>query len=246
MKKVFLWASALLLLSACNTFRTQTYQDNLALPLAPGSPDSLLFSISLEYPVKGLSDEALARINNTILTQAFDLEDEAPVSLAETALRYREALIDEYLTENSLPVREGGVYTWEDYLEGGFTENFKEWKNYLLSYYSFRGGAHGLQTLSQIVFDKNTGETLSEADLFVDDYFVPVSALMQKQVLDAMLEEDPELAELLELYAVVPNGNFSVGKDGVQWVFQPYEVGPYVLGIVSSTLSWEQLQPYLK
>ena len=59
-------------------------------------------------------------------------------------------------------------------------------------------------------------------------------------------QEAPELVELVMMDAIVPNGNFSVGKDGMEWIFQPYEAGPYALGIVSATLGWDQLKPYLK
>lgn len=244
MKKTLVIASALFLLSACHPFRAGLYEDDLALPLAEDQADTLFFSVSLEYAKKGLPQEVLDQMNGTILTQAFDLED-APGTVEETAVRYRENLIDEYLSENSGPEKEG-IRTWEDHLEGSFTEDYRHWKNYLLSYYSFRGGAHGIQTLSQIVFDKNTGIPVTETDLFTDDYAGPVSAFMQEQVRSAMQADDPELAELVELEAIVPNGNFSVGKDGIQWLFQPYEAGPYALGIITATLTWQQLQPYLK
>ena len=65
---------------------------------------------------------------------------------------------------------------------------------------------------------------------------------MRAAVSSAMQADDPEL----EPEAIAPNGNFSVGKDGVEWIFQPYEAGPYALGIISATLTWQQLQPYLK
>lgn len=246
MKKRFpLLAAALVLLTACNGFKTQRYEDDLILPLAQDSPDSLFLSIDLEYAAAGLPDEALERINNTLLVQAFDLED-GPGSVEETAIRYRENLIDEYLAENSNPDREGGVYTWEDRISGQFTGDFNEWKNYLLSYYSFRGGAHGIQTLSQIVFDTATGATLSETDLFADGYTAPVAALMQEAVRASMEAEAPELLDMVWMESIAPNGNFSVGKQGVEWIFQPYEAGPYALGIITAAVSWEQLKPYLK
>lgn len=244
MKRLSGLAAVLLIVAACHPFRVALYEDDLALPLAEDQADTLFFSVSLEYAKKGLPQEVMNQMNGTILTQAFDLED-APGTVEETAIRYRENLIDEYLLENGAPEKEG-VRTWEDHLEGSFTENYKQWKNYLLSYYSFRGGAHGIQTLSQIVFDKNTGTALTEADFFADGYAQPVAALMQEQVRNTMQADDPELAELVELEAIVPNGNFSVGKDGIQWLFQPYEAGPYALGIITAALSWEQVKPYLK
>ena len=237
MKKVFPFLAVLALLCSCNRFQVQRYEDDLVMPRADNSKDSLFLSIELEYAAKGLSPEVLEQINGTILTQAFDLED-GPGTVEEAAIRYRENLIDEYLTEAD--------FSWEDHLTGVFTEDYRNWKNYLLTYYSFRGGAHGIQTVSHLVFDKTTGQTLSEADLFADGYNKPVAALMQKAVHDAMEKEDAELLDLVVLDAIGPNGNFAVSDKGVEWAFQPYEVGPYALGIVTASLGWEQLKPYLK
>ena len=69
-------ALAVLLLTACTGLRTRTYQDNLEMPLAENSADSLFFDISLEYAVggRGMSHEAPDAINAVIGVQAFDLE----------------------------------------------------------------------------------------------------------------------------------------------------------------------------
>ena len=243
MKRLLLFVSALLLLASCDMMRTETYQDDLVMPLEEGQADSLFFSVSIEYVVTGMKVEVRQSINKTIVSQAFDLEG-GEGSLEETAIRYRENLIDEYMNENA--VLENGVRSWEDRLGGAFQKKYKNYLNYLVSYYSFRGGAHGIQTLSNIVFDAKTGEQVHEADLFTPGYEAPVAQLLRLAVKSAMEEEDPELMQLVNLEQVVPNGNFSVHEDGVEWLFQPYEVGPYALGIVSATLSWDELKPFMK
>ena len=244
MKRAFLFASALLLAAvACNNIKTETYQDDVVVPLGEGQEDSLFFSMSIEYVVTGMKVEARQALNSTIVAQAFDMEG-GNGTLEETAIRYRENLIDEDLNENA--VLENGVRSWEDVLEGYFTEDYKGWKNYCITYYTFRGGAHGLQTVTQTVFNAKTGLTVKEADLFAPGYEEPVTALMQAEVRDAIEKGDPELLELVRMENVYPNGNFSVGPEGVEWVFQPYEVGPYVLGNVTVPLSWDLLKPYLK
>ena len=237
MKKLFLLVVTLLALHACDGLRTAHYEDDLALPREQESADTLLLSIDVEYVTKGPSPEAVEQMNGVILTQAFDLED-SPGTVEETALRYRENLIDEFLTESR--------FTWEDRIIGLFTEKYKGWRNYLLTYYSFRGGAHGIQTMSQIVFDAKTGDVLSEGDFLADGYEEPVAELLRKAILDSMTAEAPELVDLVQMDAIGPNGNFSVGEDGMEWIFQPYEAGPYALGILSATLDWEALKPYLK
>ena len=243
MKRAFILLSALLLLASCDMVRTETYQDDLVMPLEDGQQDSLFFSVSIEYVVTGMKVEVRQNINNAIVAQAFDLEGGSG-TLEETAIRYRENLIDEYMNENA--VLENGVRSWEDRLSGSFQEKYKNYRNYLVSYYSFRGGAHGIQTLSNIVFDAKTGEQVQEADLFAPGYEAPVAQLLRLAVQSSMEEEDPELMQLVHLEEVVPNGNFSVGENGMEWFYQPYEVGPYALGIVSASLSWEELKPFLK
>jgi len=243
MKRIVLFASALLLLASCDMMRTETYQDDLVMPLEEGQADSLFFSASIEYVVTGMKVEVRQNINKVIVAQAFDLEG-GEGSLEETAIRYRENLIDEYMNENA--VLENGVRSWEDRLGGAFQKKYKNYLNYLVSYYSFRGGAHGIQTLSNIVFDAKTGEQVHETDLFAPGYEAPVAQLLRLAVKTSMEEEDPELMQLVNLEEVVPNGNFSVHEDGMEWLFQPYEVGPYALGIVSATISWEELKPFMK
>lgn len=244
MKRLLPVAVLLLAAAACNPFRTATYEDDLVMPLEEGGADSLYFTVSLEYVTGGVAQEVMDKINGTLLSQAFDLEDGEGATVEENATLYRENLIDEYLTENSGPGT--GVRTWEDRIYGEFQGVYKGWQNYLLTYFSLRGGAYGIQTVSHIVFDKNTGETLSEADLFAEGYSAPVAALMQKAVLASLQQEDEELMQLVSIPAIQPNGNFSVGPKGVEWAFQPLEAGPYALGIITAAVPWNELKPYLK
>ena len=239
MKTHIIMLSAAILAAGCTAcMRTRTYTEDIAMPAYEGSADSLLMSISLEYA--GGGNDAATAMNRAILSGALDFEDWAgPVE--EAAGAYRENLIDEYLTDNSGP----DAITWEDRITGSFSGGGRGWKNYVLTYYSYRGGPHGIQTVSPIVFDR-TGRVVTEDDIFTDGWRTPVSDMLRRAVLSSMEKEDPELAGLVEAELIGPNGNFSVSPDGMEWIFQPYEVGPYALGVVSAALSWKQLKPYLK
>lgn len=241
MKKLLLAASALLVLASCSRFKTQVYEDDLALPLSEQSADSLHMVISLEYVTGGLKPEAMEAINAALAAQAFDLEEPSG-TLEECAVSYRENLIDLYLNENE---GKEGLCTWEDQIEGAFLADWNGKKNYTLSYYSFRGGAHGIMTVSNLVFDPATGAPVTEQDLFREGYREPVAALMQESLSQA-LSADEEFREMVNMDMVVPNGNFSTDAEGMTWVFQPYEVGPYALGLITTSVSWEALKPYLK
>ena len=239
-KHVLLLAGVLLLgVAACDSFQTQVYQDDLVMPASEARADSLFYTVSLEYVTEGMTASAREKMNEAIAQQAFDLEDQH-VWLEQAAIRYRENLIDEYIAEENFPA------TWEDRIGGSFTGVYKGWRNYQLSYYNFRGGAHGIQTVSQLVFDRKSGEVVRESDLFAPGYQAALAPLLQAAIQADMQPQDPELLSLVEMEAVAPNGNFSVGPDGIQWTFQPYEVGPFALGIVTATVSWKDVKPYLK
>lgn len=244
MKRILtLSALAALLLTACQSLKTETYQDNLTIPLAEGQTDSLIFDISLQYVSGGVSDAAKEAINNAIILHSFDLE-EADGTLEEIAIRYRDNLIEEYFSVNA----GGDDYdcSWEDSMKGEFTGGYKNWENYSFTYYSYRGGAHGFQTTIQMVFDRKTGALLTEDDLFAKGYQNPVSELLREAILAEMSAEADDYSELVDMENVVPNGNFSVGKEGILWFFQPYEIMPYALGPTTCTIPWDRLKPYLK
>ena len=238
MNKHLLLIITILAIAGCDSIRTGLYTDDMAMPAREGSADSLLMSISLEY-VHGGAPAAKA-MNQVILSSALDFENWEG-AFGEAASAYRDNLIDEYMTDNAGEE----TVTWEDRITGEFTGSYKKWRNYRLTYYSYKGGPHGIPTVSPLVFDA-AGALVSEKDIFADGYSKPVAEMLRQAVLSTMEKEDEELVELVEAELIGPNENFSVGPDGIEWIFQPYEVGPYALGIVTATLSWKQLKPYLK
>ena len=234
------------LVTACDSFRAGVFEDEMVMPLEGSQEDSLFYKVSIQYASKGMLIPAMEKMNAAIVGQAFDMEGVDIGPLEETASQYRENLIDEYITENSGMVGEIPVLTWEDTLTGEFTSKYKGWRNYLINYYWYRGGAHGASTYCQIVFDAKTGDVISEADIFTDGYFDKVAALMQAQVKADIEADNPDVLELLDLEEVVPNTNFSVGPDGIQWLFQPDDLLPHAFGPLCVTVSWDLLKPYLR
>lgn len=244
MKKYLYWGATLLLAVGCTSFRTATYEEELAMPLRENSADTLFYTLSLEYVSGGLSKAAREQINDMLLTTAFGLE-EAPGTVEESAIRYRENLIDEYLTENSSSELPGGLLTWGDEIKGSFASDWNKNKCYVITYSTFRGGAHGMYTITYLVFNPKTGALITEADLFKEGYQEPVSECM-RQCLREALSGDQDALESIWWENVMPNGNFVPDEKGISWIFQPYDIAPYALGALSADVPWERLKPYLK
>ena len=242
MKKILVYMAFSVLaagmVSSCKpSFKTGIYTDEMTLPSPSEGGDSLFFSINMEFAYGGNANVASA-INRSLSDWAFDLEDSLE-GIDESAVAYRENLIDEYLSEPE-------SVTWENSIDGHFTGNYKGWTNYMFNFYSYKGGVHGLQTVCAIVFDSATGKELSQDDILKEYTHTAVAELLVKSIKESLSAEDSSLTELLEEDQIVPNNNFSVGKDGITWYFQPYEAGPYVLGGLAGTVSWKELKPFLK
>ena len=242
MKKLLAFAAVVLLMTGCQ-IKTATYADDQAIPLEEGQADSLIMSVSLEYPVKGASAEAVEKMSQSILAAAFDLEEE-PGTVEETARRYEDNLKDGYFNEYE-NVKEVGIRSWEDRVNGYFSGKYGPFVSYMVEYYGFRGGAHGIATMTPVVFNSKTGDLVPEEEFFVEGYRNPVAGLIRNHLLDALEGDEEALATIFEPDLVGPNGNYEVTKDGVTWYYQPYDIAPYDLGVISVTVPWKELKPYV-
>ena len=243
MKRLIPFAAALLLATGCN-LKTATYSDEQSMPLSEGQADSLIMSVSIEYPVKGAKEDVLAKFENGILNTAFDME-EIPGDVEETALRYEDNLKDEYFNEYE-GTESVGIQSWEDRVNGYFSGRYKNFLSYMVEYYGFRGGAHGINTMTPVVFDKKTGNMVSEEAFFADGYKAPVAALIQAHLPEALEGDEEALKDIFEPDLIGPNGNYEITKDGVTWYYQPYDIAPYYLGVISVTVPWKELKPYVR
>ena len=244
MKRTLPFAAMLVLAAGCG-LKTATYSDEQATPLGEGQTDSLLQSISIEYPVRGAKEEVLAKMEESILNAAFDME-ELPGTVEETATRYADNLKDEYFNENEGKEGMAGTFTWEDHVNGYFSGRYKQYESYMVEVYSDRGGAHGINTMTPVVFDRKTGDVVPEEVFFADGYREPVAALLQAHLPEALEGDQEALAAFSDPGLVVPNGVYEVAKDGVTWYYQPYVIAPFSVGVISITVPWNELKPDIR
>jgi hypothetical protein len=45
---------------------------------------------------------------------------------------------------------------------------------------------------------------------------------------------------------IYPSDTFYVTADGLTYVYHPYEIGPYALGIIEVTIPWNEIKDILK
>ena len=203
-------------------------------------------SCSMQYLTGGVPQEVMDKINASIVENHILFDEAAGSTDVPAAVR---TWVDETLSSSSLDAEEitednAWAYNWSFDRSGEFTSACKSRKlqTYTGSYSDYTCGAHGEFGIGCDVFDLTTGEILTEADLFIDDFFSPLCDLLEEAVAENVSEEDQEM-----LFGMPePNGNFSVSEEGVTWVYNPYEIAAYASGVIELPVSWATLKPLLQ
>ena len=195
--------------------------------------------VSLHWPVAS-GPELTENINRVIRDQMALLvqtgEDAAPMDtlVSKFFQSYKEFKSD-------FPESSGG---WEIQAEGEVSYESDSILSIHFSQFNFMGGAHPNSSVSFLNFDPESGEVIGDDRLVADD-----SLLFQK--VEKKFREFHQVAEGVSLEEdgrfFIPETGFYVAgakgfKDGKFWViYQPYEIGPYVLGYTELEFSKEEL-----
>ncbi len=113
--------------------------------------------------------------------------------------------------------------------------------------FSFTGGAHPSSSLSFASFDVASGRQLALSDVLVDGAEAQLVPLV-KAALEAHLG-----APLSEAGLDIPDDgnpplaqNWAINAEGLTFFYNPYEIGPYVIGAPDAAISREQLDGLIR
>ena len=129
--------------------------------------------------------------------------------------------------------------------------------NYLtigMSGYWYGGGAHGMPSRLQYMFDLTTGELKTLSDFYTgseNDFKALVAEKTKEHFLSCMEKEDygtPYFAADAEtVYAEaydkvsLDSGTIEFTEDGIIYSYPPYEMGPYASGFIDIKISYDEL-----
>lgn len=236
--------------SCTGTFTTKELVKSESFCLSEGSTDSITVDIHVVYPESGLSKSAAENISKALTTGFFG-EQYAALSPEDAMERYTSDAVTEY-RETNLPLLQSAleqnlphaVLSWENYTYGEVAGSHNDIVSYLVTKYAYTGGAHGMTVLTSLNFNKKTGTLLTEGDFFTDGYEEKLSGLLTSH-LEESLGENVDTS-MLFVKEISPNGNFMVSADGVTYIYNRYEIGPYVLGDVKVTVPWNELEGLIR
>lgn len=153
--------------------------------------------------------------------------------------KYEKDLRDEMNAEFNKAKSEGDIYNpWSLDANGRVTYKGKFW-SVMISGYDYRGGAHGVPLLDVVYFDPETFETIPQSDLLADGAYDKLSRLSREGLVKQGFAADDEW--MLEGTKPTPD-NFPLvvpDKEGVEVIFNSYQVAPYAAGTPSVKLGWD-------
>ena len=228
--------------------QTEIIENSFSTALEEGSCDSLHMDLMIEWPVKGLPPVAMQNIQRGLMLEVLGKEC-ITGTIEDSIEEYRTIQENEYrnsvndLRQSLMADVEDGIYSWSETMEGRFMEPYKKLQSYLLYTYGYTGGAHGIDSKSGFTFNLSDGKKVSEKDIFVHDYKPTLARLLSEQLPHCISKNT---YDMLFIKSIEPNNNFYVEPEGITYIYERYEIGPYSSGIVEITIPWSKLDSILK
>ena len=117
---------------------------------------------------------------------------------------------------------------------------------YIISRWSFTGGAHGMYGIEYHTYSITDGYELSLADLFTAPQLLGMEKLLREKLYAQYgTDNDEGLAKqgfFPEYIALTEN--FQITPEGITFYYNPYAIGCYALGAVEVAIGREELEQF--
>lgn len=214
--------------------------------------------VNLAYAIQS-SDQKLKDSLNTYFLSAglgekyMNMTPEEAVRkyAAKYAEDYRKDLEPMYSKDEQDKENAADIGAWYSYYKG-LSSRVQLYSGQLLvyriDYNEYTGGAHGIYTSTFLNLDLRTLAPIQLDDLFVSDYKEPLTDLLWNQLMaDNRVATRQELEDMG--YAatgdLTPTENFYLGREGITFYYNVYDIAPYVMGPIEITLPYDAIRHLL-
>lgn len=229
-----------------------------SLTLSKGKKEATcLYYIDFAYAEESDGDTVATRINRELIRKILGME--TPISPTEAVDSYIDDFLKEYRSDITTLYLQGdefeedGMHSWfNQYIDlQTQTTSSRQGKvvNYVANQSSYTGGAHRNYYICWLNFDSQTGNLLTLEQILIPDY---EPKLLEALAYELQVKCNAESMEGVreagylnwsELY--VPD-NFQIKDDGILFLYNPYEIAPWWMGVTELMLTNETLKNILK
>ena len=260
---IFLFFSMLLMIS-CQTKSKQTVENNILFDSIqvnqiyhlldnPNNPNCNL-QLSFTFPADFYDNEILKKLQKNFVLSYFgekykDLSpNKAIVQYTEDYLQaYKELELDFKKEQNKK--EESNWYSYYEMTSNEIMFNQNEIISYTIYFENYTGGAHGSHTCTNHVINLQTGNLITEEDIFVENYQEDLAQILVNTIAEQREVENVKDLENIGYFSIeeiYPNGNFLINKNGITYTFNEYEIAAYVVGMTQVFLPFNEISFLLK
>ena len=225
--------------------KTKNIEFSEVTPLQEGMPYNFTMEMQIEWPEDGTNRKALKEMQKGITDLLFGSELET-TDIEYAMKAYNKLSVDFYVQDNEEYLEDteeewGFMMNWSESIDGSFLEPYDGMVSYLKYAYGYSGGAHGMDALTCRTFDLKTGEQIDEEELFKKGYEDRLTEVLRTNLLSSI-----EYQDMLFETDITPSDNFYLTSEGITYIYQRYEIGPYALGIIKVTVPWKEIQDIIR
>jgi hypothetical protein len=119
--------------------------------------------------------------------------------------------------------------------------------SYSIDYYIFTGGAHPNGYTRFFNFNPSTGELINTGDIFKYGFEKKINLLLERKFREEFdLPSSAPLTDILFENKIEYNNNFSFGDNGITFLYNRYEIAPYVFGEIILEIPYSEINDILK
>ncbi|MDO5570841.1 MAG: DUF3298 domain-containing protein [Bacteroidales bacterium] len=214
------------------------------------------FSLEMVYPSAGESQEKLTKLQELFVADYFGDKyiGQIPTIAANSYMKdYVEnyLLLEEDYKKFKSEDNDNMVGAWMNYVEKSSSSIYFNAGNiisYTINFYTYTGGAHGMQANTNFVIDAKNNTPITLVDIFSESNFEEVAKIIISTIAADRGYTDPkQLNEegFFSLEEVSPTDNFLVNEKGMKWTYNPYEIAVYAAGTIEVFVEWDKLIPYI-
>jgi hypothetical protein len=152
-----------------------------------------------------------------------------------------------YLDEEEQYVDETG-YLFYTRLKNNILYNGNGFISFTVESLVYEGGAHASKSVIGYVVNTSTGQLLTEDQFAGNNYNKHIAEILAQKLATSNGLKNPEELEYLgysNLEDIVPNGNFTLDKQGITYYFNEGEIAGASTGLIRVFIPYNELKVYL-
>jgi len=215
--------------------------------------------IQFVFPSDYADKEVLKSLQQLFITEYFGNEY-AGLTPQEAADEYKEKYLARYKSFESDYIKEKDsmgydededipFYSFSKYIKSYIQLNEGNVLSFVVHCFEYEGGAHGATYVSAYNVDITTGKLLKSNDIFNDgDRDKITELIIQQLMVDYEVTQVEDLvneAGFFDINSIVVSENFYAEDKGITFIYNQYEIAPYVMGTIEVFLPYDKVKSYM-